>query len=185
MKFPGTVSFRFETYIAALSDILLAVADLGFRAIMVCNGNGGNENCIEVACRKVTEEMTRAKRDVKFYRQLGWNDSYFQSELTRLREAGVLPVQHMGVHADAVETGMTLADRPHLVKRDKMVKPTLKRERQPGWVWHTDEITDTGAFGDPSLGTPELGEAVWESAIESVARYLLRISEETGCGKRQ
>lgn len=185
MKFPGTISFRFETYIAALSDILLAVADLGFRAIMVCNGNGGNEHSIEVARYKLTEELTRANREVRFYLQPGWNDSYFQSELTRLREAGILPDEHMGVHAAATETAEMLADRPHLVKRDKMVKPTLKRDRQPGWVWRTDEITDTGAFGDPSLATPELGEALWEAGIESIARYLVRISEETDCGKKR
>jgi creatinine amidohydrolase/Fe(II)-dependent formamide hydrolase-like protein len=91
----------------------------------------------------------------------------------------------MGVHAAATETAEMLADRPHLVKRDKMVKPTLKRDSQPGWVWRTDEITDTGAFGDPSLATPELGEALWEAGIESIARYLVRINEETGCGKKR
>src|SRR5574340_1062965 len=79
MKFPGTISFSFETYLAALSDILRTVADWGFRALMICNGNGGNEQCLEVARRKLTEEMTRANREVRFYLQPGWNDSYFQS----------------------------------------------------------------------------------------------------------
>jgi creatinine amidohydrolase len=184
MKFPGTISFRFETYIAALSDILRAVADTGFRSILVCNGNGGNEHSIQVARYKLTEELTRASREVRLYVYPGWSDSYFQSELTRLREAGMVPEEPLGVHAAASETAEMLADRPHLVKREKMVRPTLKRDALPGYVWRTDEMTETGAFGDPSLATPELGTAFWEAVIEGIARYLVRISEETGSGKK-
>ena len=184
MKFAGTVSFRFETYIAALSDILLAVVGFGFRSIVVCNGNGGNEHSIQVARYKVMEELTRAGREARLYVYPGWDDSYFQSELTRLRKAGVVPDEHLGIHAAASETAEMLADRPHLVKRDKMVKPALKRDSQPGYVWRTDEMTETGAFGDPSLATSELGEALWEAVTEGIARYLVRVSEETGSGKK-
>ena len=77
-----------------------------------------------------------------------------------------------------------LADWPHLVHRDKMVKPTLKRDSVPEFTWRTDDLSETGAFGDPSLSTKELGEKLWEAWGESVARFLLSISEECGAGRK-
>jgi len=77
-----------------------------------------------------------------------------------------------------------LADRPHLVHRDQMVKPTLRRDSVPEFAWRTDDLSETGAFGDPSLSTKELGGKLWEAGTESVARFLLRISEERGSGQK-
>jgi creatinine amidohydrolase len=40
--FPGTITLRFETYMSILRDILDAVAEQGFRRILIVNGHGGN-----------------------------------------------------------------------------------------------------------------------------------------------
>ena len=182
MRFPGTISFRFETYISALCEIMGAVLAMGFRSIAIVNGNGGNASSVEVARYRLAEELTRQGKEAKLYAYAGWNDAYFQAEYRKLREAGLWPDETMGIHAAAPETAEMLADRPHLVKREKMVRPTLKRSEQPGYVWLADEISETGAFGDPSLATPEMGERLWDIVAESVARFLRRISEETGSG---
>jgi creatinine amidohydrolase len=183
MRFPGTISFRFETYISALCEIMGAVVDTGFRSIAIVNGNGGNASSVQVARYRLVEELTREGKEAKLYAYAGWDDTYFQTEYRKLREAGLWPEETLGIHAAAPETAEMLADRPHLVKRDKMVRPTLKRSEQPGYVWLADEVSETGAFGDPSLATPELGERLWGIVAESVARFLRRISEETGSGK--
>jgi len=101
-----------------------------------------------------------------------------------MTETGVYPGEEFGIYAAATETAEMLADRPHLVKREKMVRPTLKRTSSPAYCWRTDELSETGAFGDPSVATVELGEQLWEASIESVARFLVTISEETGSGKK-
>jgi len=183
MKFPGTISLRFETYIAALCDIMRTVVDFGFRSIAVSNGNGGNQTSIEVARHKLMEEFTRDNRDARIYIWPGWADSYFQTELARMRESGVYVGEEFGIHAAATETAEMLADRPHLVNGQKMAKPTLKRTTSPGYAWRTDELSETGAFGDPSVATAELGEQLWEAFTEGRARYLVAISEETGSGR--
>jgi creatinine amidohydrolase len=184
MKFPGTISFRFDTYIAAMCEIMRTVVDTGFRSIAIVNGNGGNAASVEVARHRLVEELTREGKRARIYAYAGWEDTYFQTEMRKLREAGLYPDETMGIHAAAPETAEMLADRPHLVKREKMVKAALKRTDQPGYFWLTDEISPTGAFGDPSLATAELGERLWEIIAESVARFLRRISEETGSGKK-
>jgi len=40
--FPGTITLRVETYMSILRDILDAMAEQGFRRILIVNGHGGN-----------------------------------------------------------------------------------------------------------------------------------------------
>src|SRR5437773_226738 len=40
--FPGTISLRVETYMSILRDILDAIAEQGFKRLLVVNGHGGN-----------------------------------------------------------------------------------------------------------------------------------------------
>ena len=40
--FPGTITLRVETYMSILRDILDAMADQGFKRILIVNGHGGN-----------------------------------------------------------------------------------------------------------------------------------------------
>ena len=186
MNFPGTISLRFETYIAALSDIMREVARYGFRTIVVQNGNGGNQTSIEIARYKLLEEFTREAKDVKIYVHPGHGDPYIRDEHRKAREAGLMKDEkQMAIHASAYETSQMLADRPHVVKTEKMVKPPLKRPAPPDFAWRTDELSETGAFGDPSLATKELGVRLWDIWAEGIARFLVKISEERGSGKKK
>src|SRR6267143_3352046 len=40
--FPGTITLRVETYLSVLRDILDAMAEQGFKRILIMNGHGGN-----------------------------------------------------------------------------------------------------------------------------------------------
>jgi creatinine amidohydrolase len=40
--FPGTITLRVETYLSLLRDILDAMAEQGFKRILIVNGHGGN-----------------------------------------------------------------------------------------------------------------------------------------------
>ena len=40
--FPGTITLRVETYMSVLRDILDAMAEQGFKRIVIVNGHGGN-----------------------------------------------------------------------------------------------------------------------------------------------
>src|ERR1044072_5592370 len=41
--FPGTITLRMETYMSILRDILNAMAEQGFKRILIVNGHGGNK----------------------------------------------------------------------------------------------------------------------------------------------
>ncbi len=107
----------------------------------------------------------------------GHRDPMF-AELSREIWQGEPSEGQPGIHASRWETSETLADRPHLVKRDRMVRPTHSRPDIPEWDWRTEEITVTGAFGDPSLARAELGEQCWAAWSEAVAQFLRRLADE-------
>jgi len=176
MSFPGTISLQPETYVAAVADVLRCVARHGFRKIAVITGHGGNEPALKLGIEKVVHECadTRALRIATFQ---GHRDPTF-AEISRQIWRDEPSEGQPGIHASRWETSETLADRPHLVKREKMARPTHSRPDIPEWEWRTEEITATGAFGDPSLARAELGEKCWKAWAEAVAQFLQRLGEE-------
>jgi len=175
MNFPGTISLRFETYVAVLSDIMREVIRHGFRKIVIVNGNGGNETSIQVARYKLMEEMALQGKHVKVYIFKDYPNPDIRKGLKEIEE-GLAPEGQMAIHASRPEVAETLADRKHLVKMEKAVKPKLKADREPGYAWRTDELSETGAFGDPSTATEELGNGYWRTWKEAIGKYLLAVS---------
>jgi creatinine amidohydrolase len=176
MHFAGTITLQPETYVAAIADILRCVVRHGFRKIAVITGHGGNEPALQLGMEKIAHEFVdRKPLRIAYFR--GHRDPGF-AEFCRELWKDEPSEGQPGIHASRWETSETLADRPHLVKREKMVRPTLRRPTVPEWVWHTHELTESGAFGDPSLARADLGEKVWEGWAEAVADFLKRLADE-------
>lgn len=176
MRFAGTVTLTPETYVAVASDVLRCVVQHGFRRIAVVSGHGGNRAGLELAITKVVSDLA-GQSTVRIALFRGHEDPEFaglSAEVMRGEPSEGQP----GIHASRWETSETLADRPELVRQDKMRKPVLKRPTVPEWEWNTHELTETGAFGDPSLAHAELGSRLWALAAESVALFLRRLAEE-------
>lgn len=175
MNFAGTISLQPETYVAVIADVLRCVVRHGFRKIAVITGHGGNEPALKLAIEKIVHEFAHPLR-VAIFR--GHQDRVFM-ELSREIWRGEPSEGQPGIHASRWETSETLADRPHLVKRERMIRPTHSRPDIPEWEWRTEEITATGAFGDPSQARAELGEMCWAAWSDAVAHFLKRLAEET------
>ena len=176
MRFTGTISFQPETYVAAIADILRCVVRHGFHRIAVVSGHGGNEPALHLGLEKIVAEFadTQALRIALFR---GHRDQEFAKRSPEIWKDQPSEGQP-GIHAARWETSETLADRPHLVRREKMVKPQ-QRPDVPEFVWLTQELTQTGAFGDPSLARADLGERTWAAWAEVVALFLKRLADET------
>lgn len=175
MHFAGTISLQPETYVAAVADVLRCVVQHGFRKIAVITGHGGNEPALKLGLEKVVHECDFSLR-LAYFR--GHRDPTF-AELSREIWRGEPSEGQPGIHASRWESSETLADRPKLVKREGMVRPTHSRPDIPEWEWRTEEITATGAFGDPSLARADLGERCWAAWADAVAEFLKRLSDET------
>lgn len=176
MRFAGTITLQPETYIMVASEVLRCVVGHGFRRIAVISGHGGNVPGLDLAMEKIVAEAPQGS-PVRIALYPMHRDPVF-GELAREIWKDEPAEGQPGIHASRWETSETLADRPQLVKAEKMVRPTHKRPDIPGWVWKTEELTETGAFGDPSQARADIGERIWAGWAEAVAQFLKRLADE-------
>ena len=176
MRFAGTLTFQPETYVTLVSELLTCVVEHGFHKIALISGHGGNVPGLKLAVSKVVHQF-RDAAPLRIALMEAGKDPLFRTLMGQVRDE--MPDQGQpGIHASISETSETLNDRPHLVRRDRMVRPTLKRQTVPEWHWQTHELTETGAFGDPSLARPEFGGKIWAAWAEAVAEFLKRLWDE-------
>jgi creatinine amidohydrolase/Fe(II)-dependent formamide hydrolase-like protein len=87
-----------------------------------------------------------------------------------------------GGHAAVMETALALGGRAELVQMEQMRAPALQqldeRYRAGGEVFLFDEITDTGALGDPGPATVAGGERAWQMIVERFAERLHFFDEQ-------
>lgn len=84
LGFPGTISLRPSTFIAAIGDWIRSLAAHGFEKILFLNGHGGNIASIEAAFSEVYVEASFAKRHAGFAMKLAnWWDLEGVGELAR------------------------------------------------------------------------------------------------------
>ena len=176
MRFAGTVSLSPETYLAAIADVLRCVVAAGFRRIAVISGHGGNRPALELGMSKIVAEFAdRFPLRVALF--AGHQDAEFAKRSREILASEPSEGQP-GIHAARWEASETLADRPHLVRRGRLSKPVLRRETVPEWTWLTHELSETGAFGDPTLAGAELGRKMWSLWAEAVSMFLKRLADE-------
>ncbi len=164
MGFPGTVSLRPETLEAVLYDICISLVHHGVRKVVIINGHGGNRAAISSAAARV-KWRTNAL--------VVWVDNAG-------RDARMKLVRTPGdIHAGEYETSTSLANRPEAVRTGRIRRPDIRPyspalgfDSIAGFQFRTDEVTDTGAIGDPTLADPEKGKALWDATIEDIVRVV-------------
>jgi creatinine amidohydrolase len=176
MRFPGTVTLQPETYLGVVGDILHSIVTHGFRKIVVISGHGGNMPGLQLAVSKVVNVYAdQFPLRIALFR--GHSDPAFARRSAALMQRTPKEGQP-GIHAARWETAEVLADRPHLVRRERVQRPQLQRPDIPPWYWRTHELSATGAFGDPSLATAEAGVEQWRLAAEAVASLMKQLADE-------
>ena len=157
--FEGTMTLTPETLIHVLTDLLRSLYRHGFRRVLVVNGHGGNDAALRSAAVVVTGEVTGLR-----VKAMAW---WTEPAVTKLVEE-VAGTQR-GTHAAIHETSFLMAVRPEAVK----IGRTAKRDSP---VVSSRELIGPQAFAltypdgvmglDPSGATPELGNKIFEKAVE-------------------
>ncbi len=183
--FPGTLSFREETFKNAIQDICDDLLKYGATHILFVNGHGGNQN----ALRQVGEWLR--ERQVPSVVASWWTMAHIAN-----------PEWNMIGHADYIETAAVLALDPNLVDMaaaknhkninlsDKLTLDNLGVVRFKDATMQINGVmTDVTATGDmleygespaanydiePSSSTAEMGNQI----LDSVADYLAEFIEE-------
>lgn len=153
LGFPGTISLRPSTFIAAIGDWTRSLAAHGFEKILFLNGHGGNIATIEAAFSELYAEASFARRPAGFALKLcNWWDLEGVGELARAQ----FPTGH-GTHATPSEIAITQWAYPDSIKTadysPRIAPAGPIREAQDFRARHPD-----GRMGsDPALATPEKG----------------------------
>lgn len=176
MDFPGTITLQPETLVSLIVDTVTSLATHGFKKIILLNGHGGNNACIETAAIKLRAQF----RDLIIGLLNAW---VLLKESVKVLE---YPIRY---HADEAETSRTLVSAPHLVKMER-AKRTDPRSRSGLFSFQVSEVfnqvvfyglprtkavTNSGIFGDASLGTQEKGCALYEEQIGGLVREINRL----------
>mgnify|MGYP001197204463 FL=1 len=171
LGFPGSISLRPSTFMAAIGDWCRSLAGAGFERIYFLNGHGGNVHTIEAAFSELYAEASFAGRRRGFACRLkNWWDLAGVDALARRQ----FPTGH-GSHATPSEIAVTQWAYPDAIKTADyapQIAPTGPiREALDFRARYPD-----GRMGsDPAQATPEKGgELVALAArglIEDVAAF--------------
>ena len=172
LPFPGTVSFSHDTYSRMLIDILESLVGSGFKRILLLNGHGGNRVPAQVAMYEVQKRHSDA-RDLWLVLAT-WYDLVKQQivESPLFTQNGIR-------HSCELETSLILSLRPELVQMDVAESAHVPFEsafycpdgERPSSVYVArpiNQVSKSGAYGRPELGTAEKGEKLLDMAVEQV-----------------
>jgi creatinine amidohydrolase len=160
LKFPGTLSGDFDTYMGAIESVCESLIPHGFTKFYVLNGHGGNTEPNGVAMRKL-----KARHPNLTFGHSG----YFAFIADRTKDVMEGPVKEMR-HACEAEASLMLHLHPGLVRREKLRDDGLKAEPFiRGLVHHFDEVTEEGSLGYATFASAEKGKKLFDMAVEAVA----------------
>ena len=162
-NFPFTVTLGFETQICVIRDILESVHREGIRKVFIMNGHDGNIAPIEVASRsaKVAHPDFRIVSLDAWWMMVG--DAL---------PPGFFEVWNGLGHGGEGETSICLELFPELCDLSKAagVVPNLPKYLDVKWTF--DELTNTGATGDPTKASAAKGKKMREVLVDTMVKAL-------------
>jgi creatinine amidohydrolase/Fe(II)-dependent formamide hydrolase-like protein len=173
-SFAGTITLSQQTLTALIHDIGTSVARAGFRRLILYNSHGGNVTVLETVARDVR-------------RATGLMVFPFSMFRIGLDYPAISPQEaNWGTHAGEWETSIMLSLTPELVDRSRMAtsQPYATFDEPPEhlgllgpipFTWVTDDISTTGAIGDPSPATADRGHDIIELSVAKIAATLEEI----------
>ena len=166
MGFPGTMTLRPSTMIAAITDWVLSLAHHGFTRIYFLNGHGGNVAPIATAFAEIYARRALDNADESFrMMQRNWY------ELPRAEKLyGELYPVGCGSHATAAELAVTFAAYPE--KEDtRELDPKIAPVGTITDKHHYREQFPDGRIGsDPSQARAEHGHQLIDVAADDLVK---------------
>ena len=163
--FPGTITLSAQTLIALLTEVAESVYRAGFRKFVLVNAHGGQPQVLEIVARDLHQKYP----DFQVFPLFVWNVPNVAVDLLTPKEA------QLGIHAGDAETSLMLSILPDTVKMDAAVPEyprglpdsLLSMEGKLPFAWVTKDLSGSGILGDPTVATPEKGDRILASLVES------------------
>ena len=174
LAFPGTISLRPSTFIAAIGDWVRSLGGHGFEKIYFLNGHGGNVASIEAAFSEIYADYSFRGQRAPFAMKL---KNWWELKGVLALANQQFPVGH-GSHATPSEIAVTQWAYPQNIKTaayEPKIAPTGPiREALDFRARYAD-----GRMGsDPALATPEKGGALVSLAADALIAEVAEFGAE-------
>lgn len=175
LGFPGTITLRPSTFIAAIEDWTRSLVAHGFEKIYFLNGHGGNIASIEAAFSQLYAEASFARRPAGFALKLtNWWDLEGVGALANQQ----FPTGH-GIHATPSEIAVTQWAYPEAIKSAEY-SPQIANSGPIREAHDFRSRFPDGRMGsDPGQATPEKGRELVLLAALGLVKELEAFSRET------
>ena len=170
--FAGTLSIGAETLTRVLIDLADGVWRAGVRKLVIANAHGGQPQILDIASREVRAARPMLVVAANVYRF--WRGVEPFSDLERAH----------GIHAGAVETSIMMHLDPDRVRAEAVDTFSSLSERLAdenahltafgtvGFGWQSQDLNPSGAVGDATLASAEVGAKLIEEAAEALAALI-------------
>jgi len=167
LGFPGTLTLRPSTMIAALEDWCASLARHGFERIYFLNGHGGNTATLHAAFAEIYAQRSLnpdrpGAGSLTLYARNWWELPAVMETCRQLHPA------NDGMHATASEIAVTWAAYPEQQRRQKL-KPRVAPINTFTDARNYRENFPDGRIGsDPSQATAANGEKIIAAAVQAL-----------------
>ena len=179
----GTFSLPSDLTFELLEETCKEIARNGFNKIMIINTHGGNPSML----RYFVQTQMEKDRNYAVFLFDPEHDEAFQEQVAAIRQTDAAGDQHAGES----ETSTLLYLRPDLVQLDRATTESgANKERLPAipdvynGIWWYAAYPNHYA-GKGGAATKELGELIVEHRVNSIARALKAVKENTATLKLQ
>jgi len=169
MLYPGSITLRFDTFAAFLTDVVDSIRQHGFHHIVLINGHGGNIGHVSALANKLGTSG-RPVASTSWWNMVG--EAFNEILDGELKGVG---------HACEAETSCYLAIDPTGVDMSRAVRSYESQYivevdhaafREAGMSYPTVfRENSLGLVGDPTLATAEKGERILEVAADRLAAF--------------
>jgi creatinine amidohydrolase/Fe(II)-dependent formamide hydrolase-like protein len=164
LGFPGSITLRPSTMIAALNDWIASLVRHGFSRLYFLNGHGGNSATIEAAFAEAYAGYSLRGEPAPFVcRARNWWELSGVMALAR----SLYPSGH-GSHATPSEVAVTWFGYPDAIKRVEMSPKIAPDGPIRDSADYRARFPDGRIGSDPSLATVEHGEQLVTKASEAL-----------------
>lgn len=164
MAFPGSMTLRPSTFIAAMRDWVESLARHGFTHFYFLNGHGGNIATIEASFAEIYADWSMNGQPCPLHLKLR---SWWQFPGVDALSRALYP-EGLGSHATPAEISVTYAGYPEAVKTVAMSPKTAPEGRFRDADDYREKFPDGRIGSDPSQASVEDGRELIAAAAKEM-----------------
>lgn len=165
MTFPGSLTFKPQTFMTILEEIIESLRSHGFRRVMLLNGHGGNRDSVKTALSSFMNDMP----EMRVYFRCWWEpeevDAYIKENFG----------DREGHHSSPSETSQMMY---HYSEHVKPVSVEFREMKRSAYFADKDTFRNLypdGVMGaDVNMATKEHGEKLYMKCVSSISEEINR-----------